>query len=420
MTTEKANTDAKNTRHQRVFLSSGFSAYVSKCLPTFKLFIGNIRSLFRRRKTKHLIAGEEVYVRDPFGKFLKQAFAVSAALLIVTSFAPSQLLETGFTADYFDADTDFVDENDELTAPVFIMNDEGFVLKPSPVSEDVNRIGLTDVVQHTVVPGDTLSGIASLYGISLNTLLWENNISEDATLRVSQILTIPAVDGISHVVASETETLSGIAKLYSVDMERIKEHNNIEGDTITKGQRLFIPGGKRREPPAPPRQTIAARSGSRSSGRVSFNSYDRKTVMASDDTPDEGKKLIYPTVGNLTQGFRGGHLAYDIANPSKPDVWAAAGGTIVKASGGCHPREVHVDRGCGGGYGNYVVIDHGDGLQTLYSHLETIYVSEGDAIAQGQAIGKMGSSGRTYGKTGIHLHFEVFDNGVKKNPGRYF
>lgn len=362
-----------------------------------------------------LISGRPVIVKDPFGKFLKQTFVVGGALLVLTSFAPARVLETGFTADYFDSDTDYVDATDELNEPVFLMNDEGFILKTSPGSEESSRIGLTDSVRHTVASGDTLSSISVLYGVNVKTLLWENNISETSTLRIGQVLIIPAVDGVSHI-AVNNDTLSSIAKLYNVDTQLIKDHNNLQDDTIAKGQRLFIPGGKRKDPPP----QIAARAPGRTSGRTTFNTSVQKVVMSTDDAPDEGKRLIFPTVGNLTQGFRAGHYAYDIANSAKPDVWSSADGTVSKVQTGCVPRDVKVDRGCGGGYGNYVVIDHGNGLQTLYAHLETVYVSDGQAITRGQAVGKMGNSGRTYGRTGVHVHWEVYDNGVKKNPNKYY
>ncbi len=71
-------------------------------------------------------------------------------------------------------------------------------------------------------------------------------------------------------------------------------------------------------------------------------------------------------------------------------------------------------------YGNYIIIDHGNGLQTLYGHMEYLAVSQGDHVTQGQVIGKMGRTGNVRGRTGIHLHFEVRVNGVKKNPGAYF
>lgn len=352
-------------------------------------------------------------IKDPFKRLIRQSVIIGVALLIVTSIAPTHILETGFTADFVEGDTDFLEEGDELPLPPFLINEEGFVLKSSPVSEDFSRIGLTDSVRHTVVAGDSLSGIAALYGISVKTLVWENNISELSTLKIGQTLVIPALDGVTHQVASPKETLSTIAKSYGVDANLIKEHNRLSGDTIQKGQKLFVPGGKRKEPPV--------RAGIRSGGRVvAVNTFDPKIAMSSNAAPRTGKELIWPTDGKLTQGFRQGHYALDIANVSKPDVWAAASGTVVTSGGGCPARDLRIEKGCGHGYGNYIVIDHGNGLQTLYSHLETLYVSEGMAIERGQAIGKMGNSGRVYGKTGIHLHFEVVDNGVKRNPHNYF
>lgn len=352
-------------------------------------------------------------ITDPFKRLIRQSVVIGVALLIVTSVAPSSILETGFTADFFESDTDFIEEGDELQLPPFLINEEGFMLKTSPASEDSSRIGFTDSVKHTVASGDNLSTIAALYGISVKTLVWENNISESSTLKIGQTLLIPALDGVTHTVTSAKETLSSIAKSYSVDAKLVAAHNNLENNVIQKGQKLFIPGGKKKEP--------VIRSGTRSGGRiVAVNTFDPKVAMSSDAAPREGKELIFPTDGKMTQGYRGGHLAVDIGNATKPDVWSAASGTVVTADGGCPAREVRIERGCGRGYGNYVVVDHGDGKQTLYAHLETVYVGAGQAVDRGQALGKMGNTGRAYGKTGIHLHFEVFDNGVKKNPNNYF
>lgn len=394
------NLIAKKIRHRKVFV--------------FRLLL-DIKSLFRTRSRRRLFQNQnQSMITDPFKKLIRQSLVIGVALLIVTSVAPSSILETGFTADIFEeADTDFLQEGDELGPLPFLMNEEGFMLKTSPVTEEVSRIGFTDSVKHTVASGESLSSIAALYGISVKTLVWENNISESSTLRIGQTLVIPALDGVSHTVTSAKETLGSVSKLYGVDAKLIAQHNNLEGDVIVKGQKLFIPGGKRKEP--------IIRAGVRSGGRtVAVNTFDPKVAMSSDAAPREGKELIFPTTGKLTQGYRGRHLALDIADSSKPDVWAASSGTVITADGGCPPREVRVDRNCGHGYGNYVVIDHGDGLQTLYAHLETLYVTVGQAVERGQALGKMGNTGRAYGKTGIHVHFEVFDNGVKKNPNNYF
>lgn len=402
---------AQKTRHKRVF--------VSRFLVDLRNMVSRIRSLIfgRRIRQKTLFQMPEV-VQDPLKKFLRQAIVIGVALLVVTSFAPNHILETGFTADFFetDTDTDFVEESEELELPPFLINEEGFMLKNEPLTEESSRIGFTDSVKHTVASGQSLSQIAALYGVSVQTLLWENSISEHTPLKIGQLLTIPAVDGVRHTVTANTETLTAIAKKYSVDINIIKEHNKIEGDSIQKGQKLFIPGGKKKDP------VIAIRGGGVRGGssRAPINTYDAKLVMSSSSSPREGKSMIFPTAGRITQGYRGGHYAYDIGNATKPDVWAAAAGTVVKVTGGCPPREVRVERGCGHGYGNSVVIDHGDGLQTLYAHLETVYVAEGQTVFRGQSLGKMGNTGRAYGQTGIHLHFEVYDNGVKKNPANYW
>ena len=89
---------------------------------------------------------------------------------------------------------------------------------------------------------------------------------------------------------------------------------------------------------------------------------------------------------------------------------AGAGGAVIKASSGTW----------GNGYGTYVIIDHGDGVQTLYGHMSSLNVVEGQWINQGDVIGIMGNTGRVYGATGIHTHWEVMVNGVKVNPANYY
>ena len=133
------------------------------------------------------------------------------------------------------------------------------------------------------------------------------------------------------------------------------------------------------------------------------------TVSKVNVVPKGNKTLIFPTKGKITQGYHAGHYAIDIGDPTRPGVWAADGGKILK-----------VGSGWSGGYGNHVIIDHGNGIQTLYAHLQKVYVTAGEAVEQGQVIGQMGNTGRVYGKTGIHLHFEVRVNGVKKYPGNYW
>jgi murein DD-endopeptidase MepM/ murein hydrolase activator NlpD len=112
---------------------------------------------------------------------------------------------------------------------------------------------------------------------------------------------------------------------------------------------------------------------------------------------------------SITQYYHPGHYALDIQ--TKGDIrpiFAAEAGTVIRA-----------ETGWNGGYGNVIEIDHGNGVVTLYGHNEVLYVQKGDVVTRGQEIAKMGHTGRVYGATGIHTHFEVRVNGVKKNPMLY-
>jgi murein DD-endopeptidase MepM/ murein hydrolase activator NlpD len=121
--------------------------------------------------------------------------------------------------------------------------------------------------------------------------------------------------------------------------------------------------------------------------------------------PASASGLIWPTSGSVTSGFgpRWGrlHAGIDISAPSGTPIYAAQSGTVIG--------------GCGGGYGNCIVIDHGGGLVTLYAHMTSVYVS-GGSVSRGQNVGTVGCTGSC---TGPHLHFETRINGVAQNPMNY-
>ncbi|MCX6807449.1 MAG: M23 family metallopeptidase [Patescibacteria group bacterium] len=108
----------------------------------------------------------------------------------------------------------------------------------------------------------------------------------------------------------------------------------------------------------------------------------------------------------LTQRYSWRHGGIDIADRSMPLIYAAAGGTVIEVKYG----------GWNGGYGKYALVDHGNGYVTRYAHLSKLYVNAGDQVTAGQAIAVMGSTGRS---TGPHLHFEIIENGARKNPLAY-
>ncbi len=215
------------------------------------------------------------------------------------------------------------------------------------------------------------------------------------------------------------ETVDKIAKAYGVGSENILKQNGLtDGSTLTVGDDIFIPGGKPLIADAPVAPKVAGRdTPARVASASRVNAVTGGAILnGSKDAPVGDMPFIFPTRGKITQGFHAGHYAFDIGNTDRPAIWAAGAGTVVKVTSGC----ADVSYRCGGGYGNHVIVDHGNGLQTLYAHMTYSTVAVGDKVTQGQVIGKMGRSGNVRGKTGIHLHFEVRKNGVKKVPSDYY
>lgn len=242
------------------------------------------------------------------------------------------------------------------------------------------------IIQYTVQEGDTVSSIAEKFGISQDTILWQNNLSPKDKLKVGQTLEILPVTGVSHKV-SKGDTVYSIAKKYDTSPQAIVDfpYNTFVNDEtfeLAIGQIIIVPDGV--IPKA--RQTTP---------RIRQITPDAGTVVASG-------AFVWPAGGRITQNFAWYHRGVDIANSAAPDVVAADSGKVIVAG---WPD--------GYGYGNRVIIDHGNGYKTLYAHLSRIYVVQGQTVARGAAIGKMGSTGRS---TGTHLHFEVSLNGVYLNP----
>lgn len=243
------------------------------------------------------------------------------------------------------------------------------------------------IEQYTVKDGDTLSVIAEKFEISQDTIKWANDLTNKDSIKPGQVLKILPVSGVSYTV-KDGDTLSSVAKKYSANQQAILDFpfNDIPDDfSLKAGQLLIIPDGSPPQAPAIRRPQYLA-TGPQS---PAF------------EAPG-GAHFIWPVGGSLTQYFSWYHPGIDIANSSAPGIAASDGGTVILAG---WPDNF--------GYGNRVVIDHGNGYQSLYAHMSNIYVSIGETVSRGQLIGKMGSTGRS---TGIHLHFEIHYKGVALNP----
>lgn len=251
------------------------------------------------------------------------------------------------------------------------------------------------VLEYQVQDGDTLSDIAKKFdlesegegGVSgVDTLKWENDLSTES-IKPGQTLKILPVPGVRHKV-KKGETVYSIAKKYRAEPQAIVDFPfntfaNDETFALAIGQELIIPDGEIVVPSAP------ARSGS--------------AVSSPNVVPGAGSGIfIWPAGGRITQRFAWYHKGVDIANSSAPNILAADSGTVVVAG---WPDN--------SGYGNRVMIDHGNGYVTLYAHLSQIYVSVGEQVNRGEAVGRMGTTGRS---TGVHLHFEIRSSGGNLNP----
>ena len=278
------------------------------------------------------------------------------------------------------------------------------ILEPAPILEPPPIFSV-----YTVQPGDTVSTIAARYGLKPESIVWNNvEINDKDFLAEGQFLRIPATDGVIHEVRLD-ETLSDIAARYSVDLNAITTFtsNGIKTpDDIQEKQLVFVPGGTVPPPPEPAPASAAVELTEPSGDDTGAPAGSSAAPPAVPFTPSEG--LIWPTSGPISSYMDGSHpLGVDIDlynNPNAPILAATAG--VVTFAGG--------DPCCS--YGLYVVIVSPGGVETLYAHLSSINVVQGQQVAQGDVIGYAGCTGYC---TGNHLHFEVIDNGVRENPLNY-
>jgi len=335
------------------------------------------RSFYKFESAKDVVVGGLVSKR---GKYVRPFLHSSMTGLILIGLALAPFLQSALPQDKGEA-----------------MGIGGAVLGNTTVAEAATTTQISikprdSVVTYLVQPGDTVSGIAQKFGISTDTIRWQNDLKSIEAIKPGQKLGIPPVSGVVHKV-KRGETIYSIAKKYSVDAQAVVNwpFNNYTDDEIfalAVGQLLIVPDGIK------PDEVL----------------WDPTSRLAIRQTPDAGAvsptgQFIWPASGQITQYFRWYHPAIDIANKGAPDALAADSGTVIVAG--------MPDRW---GYGIRVIIDHGNGFQTLYAHLQSIYVQPGQTVTRGSAIGKMGSSGRS---SGIHLHFEIRKNGVAHDPLGY-
>ncbi len=273
----------------------------------------------------------------------------------------------------------------EATSPSAVLSAS---IENQSVSTDFSDKQYRDsIVNYIVQEGDTTSSIAQKFDVSVDTIRWQNALKSKDAIKIGQELQILPVTGVSHKV-QKGDTIYSIAKQYDAEPQAIVNfpYNTFVNDEtfeLAIGQTVIVPEGvKKDEIPWSP---VA---------RVKQTTPDAGTVVASGS-------FAWPTQGTITQRYYWYHPGIDVANRAAPAIVAADSGKVVSAGWD------------NTGYGNKVIIDHGNGYQTLYGHLQRINVVAGQTVNRGASIGQMGSTGRS---TGIHLHFEIRKNGARVNP----
>ncbi len=252
---------------------------------------------------------------------------------------------------------------------------------PSGTAADVETAlpEATMISVYTVHKGDTLSGIAKMFNVTTNTIRGANDI-KDSVIREGDTLIILPIAGVRHTVV-KGDTVASIAKKYKADADEITKYNDLSDGPLALGETLMVPDGELVVP-------VAVKSTVKKSS-IGINLYKGGAG------PDLGSYYAWPVNGGMvTQGIHG-YNGIDIGASSGTGILAAADGTVIIARGG---------GAWNGGYGNYIVIQHENGTQTLYAHASKVYVSAGQHVSKGATIGAVGRTGKS---TGSHLHFEV-------------
>lgn len=262
-------------------------------------------------------------------------------------------------------------------------------------AEEVRQFRGGEIITHVVQEGETLSSIAQRYGLEVTTILWENKLAEKTVIKPGVELKILPVDGVRHQVA-RGETIYSVGQKYGLDKAQVQvivdypfnEFLNDETFELATGQFVMVPDGVIQERKA---EIV------RPADRIVQTTPDAGSVTAVGS-------FVWPAAGRITQGYRFYHKALDIANGSGGPILAADGGTVIASGWDAS------------GYGNRVLVDHGNGYITLYGHLSVLQVVPGQTVNRGAVLGQMGSTGRS---TGTHLHFEIRQGGVLHNPSQF-
>lgn len=348
-------------------------------LPPMRLGLGPLGDLGRRIRIAmgHFLSSLETLSSQDHSK-TRNGILISLGILVLTSISlPVVLPQTRYISLQLE-----IPEDKALPQLLSTMGhwEEGLTdaTREKPVQTPGKLLKVLETSKYKVKNGEALSTIANRFGLALGTVISFNRIQNVKRIQVGMELTIPNQDGLLYTVA-RGDSLSLIAQKTGVSYNDLLDANNLESPVVQPGQKLFLPG-------------------------ATLSRVELRSAL--------GEMFIMPAQGRLTSGYgyrkdpftgvRRFHNGIDIANASGTPIKAVMEGRVS-------------DVGYHSSYGNYIVISHDGGYQTMYAHLLSYRVAKGQRVSQGQSIAQMGNTGYS---TGTHLHFSVFRRNIPVDPSK--
>ena len=291
-------------------------------------------------------------------------------------------------------------------------------------------------ITYKVKKKDTIPAIAKRYGIKQDTILMNNKDALNNKMKVGDTITFPSIDGLYYKL-EKNDTLAKIAKKYGISVVDIVDYNNINPKKLKAGSTIFLKGVTLQKYKDVEGRLIAAQQAKEDKKKNKNKEKEKEQEKEKPEKPPKGTKGSPPPPppednddGGRSAAYSGAGFAYPVryAGVSSPfgnryhpvlkryilhtGVDLVAKYVLLRAA----KAGVVTFAGNMSGYGKIIIIRHDNGYETRYAHLSVISTNVGEHVNQGDLIGKTGNSGRT---TGAHLHFEIRQNGVPKNPMKY-
>ncbi|MDC7954591.1 M23 family metallopeptidase [Fusobacterium simiae] len=365
-------------------------------------------------------------VRKTMGYTLILAIVVFSFRLYMVS--SKEVFDNALFTDYFQVD-EAGNGGLELTTSNFTTFEKEYnFVKEEVIEKKEEKPAIpqkrAEKITYKVQKRDTVQSVAKKFGVKPETIMINNKTAMDNKLKAGEVLTFPSIDGLYYKL-QKNETLAKVSKKYGVKVVDIVDYNNINPKKLKAGTTLFLKGVTLKKYKDVEERLIAAQQAreeqKKSKGQKGKG--NKGTGLAPPDTGggDDGGAPVSHSGEGFAFPVRYAGVSSPFGNRYHPVLRRYILHTGVDLVAKYVPLRaskagVVTFAGNMSGYGKIIIIRHDNGYETRYAHLSVISTNVGEHVNKGDLIGKTGNSGRT---TGAHLHFEIRQNGVPKNPMKY-